>query len=329
MRRVRVWLPTALAVLTVCAATACGGSSSGSGASASGGASAAVQNTAVTVGVIPIIDVAPIYLGEKKGFFAEQHLDLTLKTASGGAAIIPGVLAGQMQFGFSNVTSLLIAKSKNLPVKMIAPGNFSTGIAGKDFGGLVVPNDSPIQTAKDLEGKTVAVNNLNNIIQTTVDASVRKAGGDPKKVKYVELAFPDMPAALANHRVQAAFPVEPFLTASLDQGNRVVAWSLADAAPNLMIAAYFTSTGYASQNPDVVQRFTAAIEESLQYAAEHPDEARAMVTTYTKITPDVAAKVILPKWEPSINPQSVQALADLAVQSGLLTAPPDVSTLLP
>jgi len=322
MRRIS----TVLAVLAVCAAAACGGASSGSGAT--GGSSSAAL-TPITVGTIPIIDVAPIYLGKEKGFFAEEGLDLTLKTASGGAEIIPAVMAGQDQFGFSNVTSLLIANSRGLPVKVVAPGNFSTGVEGKDFGGVVAPNDSSIENAADLEGKTVAVNNLNNIGQTSVNAAVRKAGGDPSKVKYVELAFPDMPAALANHRVDAAFVVEPFLTITKSQGNKVIAWCFVDTAPKLMIAAYFTSEQYATQNPQVVQGFTAAIEKSLAYAADHPDEARQMLLTYTKITPDVVAKVTLPTWSTTISRESVQTLADLSLQDGVVTKAPDLSTLLP
>lgn len=313
---------TALAAVVVAfAAAACGGS--GGSSTGPGG------TTKLTVGTIPIVDVAPIYLGKQKGFFAAQHLDITLATASGGATIIPAVVAGQEQFGFSNVTSLLIAQTKGLPVKVVAPGNSSTGTPGKDFAAIVAPAASGIRTAKDLEGKTVAVNNLNNIADTTVRAAVRKAGGDPTTVKFVEIGFADMPAALANKRVQAAWEVEPFLTVARDQGNQVVSWNLVDTAPNMMIAAYFTTSSYAAKNPDVVTRFAAAIQQSLQYAADHPDEARAVLTTYTKITADVAAKLTLPKWPTTINRQSTQTLADDILQDKLVTKAPDVSALLP
>ena len=76
----------------------------------------------ISVAVIPIADCAPIYLGKAKGFFAKQNLDVELSTQGGGAAIIPGVLSGQLQFGFSNVPSLLIAQNKGLKFVGIAPG---------------------------------------------------------------------------------------------------------------------------------------------------------------------------------------------------------------
>ena len=72
------------------------------------------QRDKLSIAVIPIADCAPIYLGKAKGFFDKQNLDIELSTQGGGAAIIPGVLSGQLQFGFSNVPSLLIAQSKGL-----------------------------------------------------------------------------------------------------------------------------------------------------------------------------------------------------------------------
>jgi NitT/TauT family transport system substrate-binding protein len=303
-------------------AAACGGGSD----SGSGGGSGP---TKLTVGTIAIVDVAPIYLGKQKGFFTEQNLDVTLQAGSGGAVTIPAVVSGQDQFGFANVTSLLVAQTKGLPVKVVAAGNSSTGEAGKDFGAIVVPPGSPIHTAKDLADKTVAVNNLNNIGDTSVRAAVRKAGGDSTKVKFVEFPFPDMAAALAAKRMDAAWVVEPFLTIARNAGNQVISWNLVDTAPNLMIAAYFTTTSYASKNPDVVRRFATAIQKSLQYASDHPDEARAALATYTKITPDVAAKLTLPKWPTEINRESTQTLADLILQDKLVSKAPDVPALLP
>lgn len=283
----------------------------------------------VTVGVIPILDVAPIYLGKQKDFFSKRNIDLTLTLASGGAAIVPAVVSGQYQFGFSNVISLLLATSNGLPLKVVCNGNNSTGVDGSDFAALMVKGDSPIKTPADLAGKTVAANTLKNIVDTSVRASVRKAGGDPKAVKFVELPFPQQPAALQSGQVDAVFVVEPFQSAVLAAGGRKIASSYVDTAPNLVVALYFTSQQLIASNPDLVKRFNEAMKESLAYADAHPDEARAVIGTYTQIAPDVIAKMTLPKWPADINRQAVQALADLALGDGLLTKPADLNALLP
>jgi len=311
-----------LAVLAA-GATACGSSGTPPAKSAPG------QKDKVAASVIAIVDVAPIYLGKQKGFFDQQNIDLTLSTSQGGAAIVPAVVSGQVQIGFSNMTSLLLAASKGLPVKVVCNGVASTGVADKDYSAVLVKAGSPVHTAADLAGKTVAVNTLKNIGDTTVRASVRKAGGDPKAVRFVELAFPDMVAALQAGRVDAIWEVEPFVTAALGTGARMVAANYVDTAPNLTVATYFASVALTKANPDLVKRFVAAMNQSLQYADAHPDEVRQALGTYTKITPDVAAKLILPKWPTGINRQSVQTLADLAVGDGLMDKAPDLNALLP
>jgi NitT/TauT family transport system substrate-binding protein len=319
MRRTLVALLTAATLL---GAAACNSNESGGGSPASG-------PDKVNVGVIPIVDVAPIYLGKQQGFFSSRNIDLNLQLAQGGAAIVPAVVSGQYQFGFSNVISLLLAQKNNLPIKVVSNGVASTGVDKADFGGLVVNGDSPIQTPKDLVGKTVAANTLKNIVDTTVRESVRKAGADPAGVKFVEMPFPDMPAALKGNKVDAIFVVEPFLSAAKAQGGRVIASSYVDAAKDLVVALYFTSTDLANKNPDLVKRFKEAMAESLAYADAHPDEVRSVLATYTQIKPEQAKALTLPKWPAEINKASVEALADLAVKDGLLTAPPDLAALLP
>ncbi|MGW0823208.1 ABC transporter substrate-binding protein [Streptomyces sp. NPDC002845] len=309
------------------AASACGSSDS-SGASDSDGTSSDGITT-LKVGIIPIVDVAPLYLGQEKGFFSERGIELELTTAQGGAAIVPGVVSEQFQFGFSNMTSLMIAQTNNVPVQAVANGAASTGVDGEDFGAITVKEGSDIKSAQDLEGKRVAVNTLKNINETAVRASVRGAGGDPDKVKFVELAFDQMPAALDGGQIDAAMVVEPALATIKGQGGTEIASALVDVAEDLTVAMYFTSTKYAQENPEMVAKFQEATAESLAYADEHPDEVREIVTTYTKIPAETLEQVTLPKWPAEANRESIEALAELGEQDGLFKSAPDLDTLLP
>ncbi|WP_392960590.1 ABC transporter substrate-binding protein [Streptomyces sp. LN245] len=323
MRRLLAGIAVGALLVT---ASACG-SSDGGGASDKNSSSGGT--TTVKLGIIPIVDVAPVYLGQKKGFYKKHGLTLSMTAAQGGAAIVPGVVSGQFQFGFSNVTSLMIAQSNSVPVKAIANGVASTGVAGADFGAITVKKGSAITSAKDLEGKKVAVNTLKNINETAVRESVRKAGGDPSKVKFVELAFDQMPAALDSGQIDAAMVVEPALATVKSQGATEIASSLVDVAKNLTVAMYFTSNQYMQQHPDVVKKFQEATAESLAYADAHPDEVRQIVTTYTTIPAAVLAKVTLPKWPAEENRASIETLEKLGEQDSLFKSAPDLDKLLP
>lgn len=169
MRRLLAILTSGLFLVTASACGSSGDSGAPDGGSPSGGI------TTVKLGLIPIVDVAPVYLGQKKGFYSKHGLKLQISNASGGAAIVPGVASGQFQFGFSNVTSLLLAQSSGVPIKAVSNGIASTGVAGKDFAAIAVKKGSSIKSAKDLEGKKVAINTLKNINESAVRQSVRAA----------------------------------------------------------------------------------------------------------------------------------------------------------
>lgn len=320
-------LVAATAIATVLAGCgSSGGSSSGSAGSGANGSSGKLRT--VQVGAIPIVDDAPLYVGVKQGFFVKHGIKLKISTAQGGAAIVPGVISGQFQFGFVNMTSVILAVSKGLPLTVVAPGVFAN-TKTPDYSAIMVKKGSSIKTAKDLEGKTVSVNTLKNIGDTTVRESVRKAGGDPSKVKFVELAFPDMPAALENGRIDAAWVVEPFETILLGQGARVVAYNFFDTAPDLMVASYVASKKLEKSDPGLVKDFAAAMDESLKYSQDHTDEARKITGTYTKIPQDVLSKMIMPQWSTTINRESTQKLVDLALKDGLISKKVDLSSFLP
>jgi len=311
----------AVAVSAALLATAC---SSDAGKTEPAGGMAKVG-----VGVIPIVDVAPAYLGKKKGFFSSRGIDLTLVQEQGGAAIVKGVLGGKYQFGFSNATSLMAAQADGAAVKAVANGVASTGRPGRDFSAVVVRDGSPIRTPRDLVGRKIGVNALKSLGDTTVRQSVRKDGGDPAELAFEAIPFPEMPAALQAGQVDAAWVVEPQLSEALTQGSQVIASNFVDTAPDLTVAMYFTGSGLTTQDPGLVQRFTAAINESLEYANRHPDEVRDIIGTYTPITDVVRTSMILPQWPHDINRPSLERLATLGSADGIFTRPPTLDQLLP
>ncbi|MDA2813383.1 ABC transporter substrate-binding protein [Nocardiopsis sp. RSe5-2] len=281
----------------------------------------------ITVGAIPIVDIAPLHLAVDQGIFADHGIEVEIRNTSGGAQAVPGVASGDFDFAFGNVTSLLVARDAGLPMKVVANGVATTGEQGADFGAVVVPEGSPIESAEDLEGATVAVNNLENIGDTTVRNSVRKAGGDPSQVEFMELALPDMPPALEKEEIDAAWVVEPFLTTALEGGATEIASNFVDAHPKLTIAVYFTSERLLAEDPELAADFASAMEEALAYAAANPEEVRRIVGEYTEIDPTLIEEIRLPQFPPETDRESVQTIADLMEEDGLVDEAPDVDAL--
>ena len=302
-------------------ATACGDDDDGGGG---GGAEPATLN----VGVIPIADVAPLYLGIDKGFFKEEQLTIKPQLAEGGAAITPAVVSGDFQIGFSNTISLLIAASEDLPVQIISQGVLGGKTEEEAWADLLVLKDGPIKEPKDLEGKTIAVNTLKNICEVTIKASLEQENVAVDTLEFTEVPFPDMNAALEAGRVDAACVVEPFVSQGKAGAARGIDPFYVRTAPDLTVATYFTSTQYAEENPDVVDRFVSAMNRSLIYAQSHPDEVRQVLLDYTEIPPEAAEQIKLPVWRPDLNVPTIERLSELSQKYGLIEEQPDLDELI-
>jgi NitT/TauT family transport system substrate-binding protein len=317
IRRLPAVLITVACLLT---AASCGDDGGG------GGDSSGTQT--LKVGVIPIADVAPLYLGIDKGFFKEEQLKIQPQLAEGGAAITPAVVSGDFQIGFSNTISLLIAASKDLPVEIISQGVLGGKSEEEAWADLLVLKDGPIQDGKDLEGKTIAVNTLENICEVTIKASLEKDGVDVDKLKFTEVPFPDMNAALEQKRVDGACVVEPFVSQGTAGKAKGIDPFYVRTAPDLTVATYFTSKQYAEENADTVDRFVSAINKSLEYAQAHPDEVRQTLLDYTEIPPEAVEAIKLPIWRTDLNEPTIEKLSELSKKYGLIEEEPDLNELI-
>ncbi len=293
-----------------------------------GGGGETAEQTTLRVGVIPIADVAPLYLGVKEGFFEDQGLTIEPQLAEGGAAIAPAVLSGDFQIGFSNTVSLLIAASKDLPVTIISQGVLGGKTTDEAWADLLVLKDGPVKEPKDLEGKTIAVNTLSNICEVTIKASLADMGVDIETLKFTEVPFPDMNAALEANRVDGACVVEPFVSQGLAGKAKGIDPFYVNTAPDLTVATYFTSKQYASENPEIVEKFVTAMEQSLEFAQSNPDAVREVLGEYTEIPPEVAENIKLPQWRADLTTDTIERLSALSLEYGLIEEQPDLNELI-
>jgi NitT/TauT family transport system substrate-binding protein len=283
------------------------------------------STTSIKVGDVDGSPAAFLKFAVQKGFFTERNLDVDVVVQQGGAAVVPGLVAGNLQFGGSNVVSIFLARSRGLPVKIVAPGTSVGTDPATDFAGVIVPQDSPIRTVRDLAGKQIGVNTLRNVNDVVIKACLENEGADIGGLKFTEMPFPTMLPAVTGHRVDAALVIEPFLTAAQNQGARVLLRPYVSAKPNLGIGTYSATESYIRDNPETVKAFREGLAEAAGYVTAHPDEFRAALPTLTDLAADLAGKVNLPVWRPQVDTASLEFFADRMVRYGLVTSRPDVS----
>jgi NitT/TauT family transport system substrate-binding protein len=263
--------------------------------------------------------------GVEEGFFRDRELDVEVTPSQGGATVVPAVVSGDSDIAGSNLVSVLLAQGKDIPVKIIAPGTFVRSDREQDFSAILVAGDSDIRSPKDLEGKTLAVNTLKNVAELAAKASFAKQGVDVSKIELTEVDFPDMNAALAQGRVDAAFQIEPFVTLGVEEGHRIIDRPYVGTKPGLQIGCYFTSEQYLGENGDVVERFRQGVADTAEAIAQDPAGFREFLPEASEIPPPAAQQAILPQWKPENDEASLELTAELMERYGVTDEKPDTS----
>lgn len=271
------------------------------------------------LGYMKIVDNAAMFVASEKGFFKAEGLELETVPMAGGALIVQGVTSGDLQIGWTNVISLYQAHAEGFDFKLMGGG--ATNVKAKNEShSIQVAKASSIKSAKDLEGKTVAVNTLNNIVHLMAMAWIDKNGGTSVKVKFVELPFPQMEAALSAGKVDAVSVHEPFATAAVEKGQvRVLAQPWGDVLPKFLIASWFASEKWLAKNKAMGQAFVRAINRGVDAIQADPEGSRAAMIKWAGLNPDLAGKIGLPVFEKGISEKDLQATIDLTQKYKLIS----------
>jgi NitT/TauT family transport system substrate-binding protein len=286
--------------------------------------------TKVRVSTIPIIDTAPLQAAIAKGFFAEQGLEVDTTPTSGGAVGLPALAAGQVQVTFSNVISIVLGAKQGLGFEIIAAGS-ATGDKTPDFAGMVVKKGSALRTGKDFEGKRIAVNTRNNIIWLYARAWVQATGGNPDRVTYLEVPFPQMIDAVRGDRVDAAFAIEPFLAAGVKAGSvEVVGWPYNTVQKRIPVSQYAASKSFMQANPGVIERWVRGYNKGVDWINQNKgsEEWLKLISGYTRIPVDQLRGLALPVYEKTVDPAAIDQVVDLMRKHGMMEGGFDTKALL-
>jgi NitT/TauT family transport system substrate-binding protein len=323
--KIRVALTPLLIAAVALSAAACGADSSQAGAtSASASGSAGGEGLAqVDLAALSIAQVAPFVLADEKGIFEKNGIDLTI-TYVEPPALVPAVMSGDADFIWGNPPALLAARANNVPLKSVT----TVSVAGEDPATfpiqVMVPTGSDIKSLADLAGKTVATASLFQLNDLALMESLNKAGVDASTVKFVEIPFPNMAEALSAGRADAIISTEPFVTLTKNSGGATSLVSVSEGlTPTTPISLLASSEQFIADNPDVVAKFRAAVDEASAYALAHDDEVRATIPKITELSPELAAAISLAPINTTDDPAAWDAWADLLVEVGAIKEKPE------
>jgi NitT/TauT family transport system substrate-binding protein len=277
----------------------------------------------ITLDTLPIANGFPLDLGIKKGFFAQQGIEIKKTVLQSGNDIVLALANHSGDIGYVGWVPAMIARTQGIPVVTVAASDVEGTSVADNWQNIMVKGSSSIQSPADLAGKTIAVNALKGVGEVMIKAALKKVGVDPNSIKLLALPFPAMRTALNSGQIDAFWAPEPFVTQGLTlDGDRIV------MAPGPVLGKYFPIGTYVAlqdwtrNNPALAKRFNTAMNQSLAYAQAHPDEIRALL-------PPATRNIRLPIWSPLIDRRQLLTLARYAKEFGVISTLPNLTQLVP
>ena len=210
---------------------------------------------------------------------------------------------------------------------------FQDGVPGYYSNEYMTLNDGPIKKVEDLKGKVAASNGAGSAVDMAMRAMFKKHGlEDKKSTTIIEVAFPNMRATLADHKVDLISAVPPF---SYDPGLKSIAHTLftqKEAIGSSQMIILVASQGFISKNRAALVDY---LEDSLRalhwYSAPaNHDKAVQILANFSKAPPARYASWLFTKGDFYRDPKGLPNLGalqrniDLQQQLGFLHQKLDV-----
>jgi NitT/TauT family transport system substrate-binding protein len=277
---------------------------------------AAPEQPEITVGVLPIADVAPVYLAVERGLFADEGLTVTVELVQGGAAAIPALVAGDLDVSYGNWVSFLLANQEGIELRAVAAGV----AAAPGFTELLALPESGLGgNPAALAGTTIAVNTLSNIGELAIRSTLAANGVGPDDVQLVEVPFPDMGAALERGDVDVIWASEPVPTVvKRDLGAVTVVDSFVGEMEGFPVAGYQATADFLAAHPRTIAAFRRALAAAVEIIEQEPETLTEVLLGYTNLEAEIVEQLSLPSYQSALDVATLERVRDYLVEFSML-----------
>lgn len=265
----------------------------------------------------PLDDATPVLYANETGMFRRAGLEISFQRANSGAAVSAGIVGGAADIGKGNIVPIIEAHEHGVRLVIIAPAAEYNPKSPEAI--LAVTKDSPLSTARDLEGKIVAVPALNSLASVGVQAWMDANGADWTNVKFVEVAFPAMVPALEEGRIAAATLNKPFISGALASGKvRLFGLIFSAIANRFLESVWFATPDFVSKNRTAITIFQRTVAQASAYTNTHQPATVDLLASWTGISREQAAHSDRTLTGTTLDVRDVQPMIDAAAKFHLI-----------
>jgi NitT/TauT family transport system substrate-binding protein len=239
------------------------------------------QASTVRVGASAAATQAEAYYGEQLGMFKQAGITTQQTIVTRSSDTLSAMIRGDLDVGSTTPQAIANAIIHGIPIQVIATGAVFAGDPVPVQ--LLVSKKAPLRNdAKAYEHATVAVQTLNDSQSLGVLAWLQRNHVSTSSVKFIEITFPTMAAALDRGEVTAACMVEPFISAHRELVREVP--HVYDAlGHHWALGAWYAKRGWIEKNPALAKTFVATLYATGKRVNANPASIDELLTAYSKI----------------------------------------------
>jgi NitT/TauT family transport system substrate-binding protein len=282
--------------------------------------------TPLRYGSTPLVDGVPIYYAAQTGMFRSEGLDVTVNKLGSTSVIAAALVGGAVEVGEVSAQPLVNAHVRGIDLQIVYPCTFH--ITGRPYNAaIVVAADFDYKTAKELNGTTMSSAGVGDSGWLAARVFIDANGGDSATIKFVEVPFSTVAAAIEAHRIVGGVCVDPYFSDGVKSGKiKSVGDLQAGFGPRLIQTAYAATAEYVGKNRDACARFARVARTANEYLNTH----RADFLSYTERFTGVEPAKQTPEatfFTTNYTPKDLQPWIDAAVKYKLIDKPFDASIL--
>lgn len=274
----------------------------------------------LTVGALPIVDSAVLWIAMDEGLFADAGLEIETVPIAGGAAAVPALVAEELDISNGNHVSFILAASEGLDIRLVNEATHGVSMTNA----LIARGDDDIEGPADMAGATIALNTFSNITELIVRVTLADVGLGEDDYTFTEIPFPEQGAALERGDIDIGLLPEPFITILVGEGNNVVGDPMTTPGlEGLPLVGYAATGSFVAENPDVIRAFQGAMAEATEIAMDDPSRVADVLLENTQIPEALVGEITLPGWGTTPQLDDYERTHELMLEYGLLEEPVD------
>lgn len=288
---------------------------------------AAHAQTKVTIAATAAGDLGSGFLGVTEGAFAKRGLDVDFKMVTVNSMMPAMLVSDTMQMAATTSSVLIQAVDSGLDLVAIAGSGVAD--AKQELFGAVMKVDIAWSKPEDYIGKKIGVPGVGAFLHVLFVNWLLEKGVDPKRVTFVEVAFPQMQDLLKQGTVDGVVTAEPIMSRIVAENIGKYTTNFAEVLPvELPVIIYSATRKWAQANPQVVKAFRETIAEMSIVANRRDKTVRDAIGKFVPMPPPVIASMKLGYWNDRVTEPGLAGWVNIMKRQGMLTGSVDVKKLM-